>query len=216
MGQGMIRVLIADDHKMFADGLAAALGAVPDLRVVGVLDDGDKVVETLEQTPADVLLLDLEMPSMGGLDVIRSLKSDIPVLVVTMHADHDQRQGAFSAGAAGFLAKSAPLSDLASAVRAAAKGVRFEGLDDEQIRTTLEDHRSPQLDPGAESLTAREIELLTLLGQGISSTEEIAERLYISQKTVKNHLASIFSKLSISDRTQAAVEAIRLGFAKPK
>jgi two-component system, NarL family, response regulator DegU len=74
----------------------------------------------------------------------------------------------------------------------------------------------PAARPGAESLTAREIEILTLLGQGVSSTEELAERLFISQKTVKNHLASVFSKLSIADRTQAAVEAIRLGFTKPR
>lgn len=216
MGAHMIRVLIVDDHKMFADGLAAALGAVPDIRVVGVLHDGSEVAAALGATPADVLLVDLEMPVTGGLEVTKAHAADIPVLVVTMHADHDQRRRAFEAGAAGFLSKAAPLSDLAAAVRAAASGVRLSGLSDETLLTTLARHSEPRLDPGAESLTAREIELLTLLGQGVSSTEELADRLFISQKTVKNHLASIFSKLSISDRTQAAVEAIRLGFAKPR
>lgn len=212
----MIRVLIVDDHKMFADGLAAALGAVPDIQVVGVLDDGSEVAVFLSNTAVDVLLVDLEMPTTGGLEVTKAHASKLPILVVTMHAGHDQRQQAIEAGAAGFLSKSAPLADLAAAVRATAIGIQLNGLSDETFRSTLAAHNQPRLDPGAESLTAREIELLTLLGQGVSSTEELADRLFISQKTVKNHLASIFSKLSISDRTQAAVEAIRLGFAKPR
>jgi DNA-binding NarL/FixJ family response regulator len=212
----MIRVLIADDHQMFADGLSGALDSVPDIEVVGVLDDGTGVAAAVEEMVPHVVLVDLEMPKMGGIDAIRSISGDTPVIVVTMHAGADQQREAVEAGAVGFLPKSAPLVDLAAAIRAAAAGVSLEWSSDAERDTVLAAHRTPKLDPGAQSLTAREVELLTLLGQGVSSTEELADRLFISQKTVKNHLASIFSKLSISDRTQAAVEAIRLGFSKPK
>ncbi|MGI9649134.1 MAG: LuxR C-terminal-related transcriptional regulator, partial [Acidimicrobiia bacterium] len=133
-------------------------------------------------------------------------------IVVTMHADEQHRAKAEAAGAVGFLSKSAPLPTLASAVRAAAAGEVFV----EQVggTTVLEDYQEAVLDPGAAALTARERELLGLLTEGVSSTEELADRLYISQKTVKNHLASIYDKLAISDRAQAAVEAIRLGLGK--
>ena len=212
----MIRVLIADDHQMFAEGLSGALSSVPDISVVAVFQDGTEVAHAVEERLPNVVLVDLEMPKMGGLAVIEAIKDTAPVIVVTMHADADQRQAALEAGAAGFLPKSAPLSDLAAAIRAVAGGAHLDWSNDVEREQILDAHRAPKLDPGAESLTAREIELLSLLGQGVSSTEELAERLFISQKTVKNHLASIFSKLSIADRTQAAVEAIRLGFARPK
>jgi DNA-binding NarL/FixJ family response regulator len=211
----MTRVLIVDDHQMFAQGLSGALGIVPDLEVVGVLGDGSEVAATVADTRPDVIVMDLEMPNVGGLDAIRALGDDVPVLVVTMHADDSQRAEAFAAGAVGFLPKSAPLKDLAAAIRAAAAGTVLQWSDDTERIAMLSGYADAKLDPGASSLTQREIELLTLLGQGVSSTEDLADRLFISQKTVKNHLASIFSKLSISDRTQAAVEAIRLGFAKP-
>jgi two-component system, NarL family, response regulator DegU len=212
----MIRVLIADDHKMFAEGLSGALASVPDLNIVGVVGDGHEVAPAVTAHSPDVLLVDLEMPTMGGLEVLGAVGSKVPTIVVTMHASNEQRDAALAAGAVGFLAKSAPLDDLAAAVRAASRGVELVWDDDDEKTALLDGHRTPQLDPGAESLTAREIEILTLLGQGVSSTEELADRLFISQKTVKNHLASVFSKLSIADRTQAAVEAIRLGFTKPR
>jgi DNA-binding NarL/FixJ family response regulator len=212
----MTRVLIVDDHQMFAQGLSGALGVVPDLDVVGVVGDGSEVGDAVAHHTPDVIVMDLEMPNVGGLDAIRALPAPIPVLVVTMHASDDQRAAAFEAGAVGFLSKSAPLKHLAAAIRAAASGVSLQWSTDAERDEILGRHARARLDPGAESLTQREIEILTLLGQGVSSTEELAERLFISQKTVKNHLASVFSKLSISDRTQAAVEAIRLGFAQPK
>jgi len=211
----VIRVLIVDDHQMFAQGLSGALDIVPDLEVVGVLGDGSGVAEAVIDSSPDVIVMDLEMPNVGGLHAIGTLPEPVPVVVVTMHADDVQRQRAFAAGAVGFLAKSAPLRDLSAAIRAADAGETLDWSNDDERAAMLDRYAKAVLDPGAESLTHREIELLTLLGQGVSSTEELADRLFISQKTVKNHLASIFQKLSISDRTQAAVEAIRLGFAKP-
>lgn len=208
----MIRVAIADDHQLFAEGIRDALGHVPDLRVVGVAGGAQELIALLADQPADVLMIDLEMPGGGG-EAVLATRPTAPVIVVSMHVTPDNRTQLLAAGASGVLSKSAPLADLAAAIRAAASGYRLDGLDEED-RALLDDHQRPQLDPGAASLTERERELLGLLARGTSSTEELAEELFISQKTVKNHLASIFQKLSVADRTQAAVEAIRLGLGR--
>lgn len=209
MGYDMIRVAIADDHQLFAEGIRDALSRVPDLRVVGVAGAADELTAVLAEQPADVLMIDLEMPGGGGKAVLNS-RPAVPVIVVSMHVTPDVRSDLLEAGAAGVLSKSTRLTDLAAAIRAAHSGYSLDGTEEED-RATLDDHQTPQLDPGAASLTERERELLGYLARGVSSTEELAEELFISQKTVKNHLASIFQKLSVADRTQAAVEAIRLG-----
>jgi DNA-binding NarL/FixJ family response regulator len=132
-----------------------------------------------------------------------------------MYASDDQRARAETAGAKGFFSKGVPLLTLAAAIRAVADGQDLIALDDTARDEVLERYGEARLDPGAASLTVREKEILALLAAGVSATDELAERLYISQKTVKNHLASIFQKLAVSDRTQAAIEAIRLGIARP-
>jgi DNA-binding NarL/FixJ family response regulator len=207
----MISIAIADDHRLFADGLAEALGGLPDIRVGAVASDGASLLQAIEGSPPDVLLIDLEMPGMDGLQTLGAVRGRIPTIVVTMHADDEHKAEAVAAGAAGFLSKGAPLSDVAAAIRAAHDGVQF--VDAATLRDALDKYREPVLDPGAALLTAREREILALLGQGITATDELATRLFISPKTVKNHLASIFEKLGIEDRAQAAVEAIRLGIA---
>ncbi len=126
-----------------------------------------------------------------------------------MHTSDDERKRAAAAGAVGFLSKSTPLPDLAAAIRAAAGGEDL--MDVATLGAVLDQHRQPVLDAGAASLTEREKELLGMLAAGVSRTEDLAESLFISQKTVKNHLASIYEKLAITDRAQAVVEAIRLG-----
>lgn len=206
----MIRVAIADDHTLFADGLADALGMIPDMRVVSSARTAEALRAELASQPADVVLADLEMPGGGGKSLLGSDGLSAPVVIVSMHVTPDTTTELMTAGAKGVLSKSAPLTTLAAAVRAVAAGKTLPTVETD-LDGFLEPYSKPNLDPGAASLTERETELLTLLAQGVSSTEEIADRLYISQKTVKNHLASIFQKLSVSDRTQAAVEAIRLG-----
>jgi DNA-binding NarL/FixJ family response regulator len=206
----LISVLVADDHTLFAEGVSQALAAIPDLHVAGTASGGVELVALAGETPADVLLVDLEMPDLSGFEVLAALEGSLPAIIVTMHADEERRSQAIEAGARGFLSKSTPLPELAAAVRAVAAGENLASLTT-TLSEVLSRYMEPALDPGAASLTARERELLTLLGEGVSSTEELAERLYISPKTVKNHLASIYEKLSIGDRTQAAVEAIRLG-----
>jgi DNA-binding NarL/FixJ family response regulator len=205
----MIDVVIADDHRLLLEGLAEALDSLPDIRVVGRAGDGHQLLEILETQRADVLLVDIEMPRLSGIGALRRMKDGIPAIVVTMHTGDDQRKKAIAAGATAFLSKSTPLPDLAAAIRAAASGELM--LDEDELPSVLDRHRQPVLDEGAAALTVRERELLALLASGVSSTGELAEEMFISQKTVKNHLASIYEKLAITDRAQAVVEAIRLG-----
>lgn len=211
----MIRVAIGDDHQMFAEGMREALHAVPDLRVVGIAGDAQTLIEITRVEPVDVALIDLEMPGGGGLAALAGIDDDTVGLIVTMHISPETYEQATAAGAVGVFSKGAPLSELSAGIRAAAGGAVIPHSGAERIEI-LATHASPVIDPGAASLTDREVELLSLLATGVSSTEDLADRLYISQKTVKNHLASIYTKLSVSDRTQAAIEAIRLGFARPK
>ncbi len=205
----MIRVVIADDHRLLLEGLVEALNAVPDIEVVGTAADGAELVELVPDARPDVMLVDLEMPRVDGLTALRRLGNPVPTVVVSMHADMEQRALAERAGAVGFLSKSAPLPDLAAAVRAANAGDRF--VAEQAVAAVLDRHRRPVLEAGAATLTKRERELLGLLAAGLSTTDELADRMFISQKTVKNHLANIYEKLGVSDRAQAAVEAIRLG-----
>jgi len=211
----MIRVMIADDHQLFAEGLSQALGSLPDARVVGVVDSGPALEEALMNQPAEVSVVDIEMPAGDGIDSIAELGVRTRAIVVSMHATEEQKARALEAGAKGFFSKAVPLTTLAAAIRAVADGNNLLELSDEARDELLETFREAQLDPGAASLTQREREILQLLAVGVSATDELADRLYISQKTVKNHLASIFQKLAVSDRTQAAIEAIRLGIARP-
>ena len=212
----MIRVMIADDHKLFAEGLQQALDSLPDARVVGVVDSGPALLEAIDSQPAEVSIVDIEMPGGDGLSAIDVLGRRTHSIVVTMYADDVQRDAARLAGARGFFSKAVPLTTLAAAVRAVAAGESLIDLEDHERDEVLARFEKAQLDPGAASLTDRETEILQLLALGVSATDELADRLYISQKTVKNHLASIFQKLAVSDRTQAAVEAIKLGIGKPK
>jgi len=205
----VIDIVIADDHRLMLESLAEALNSIPDIRVVSTAADGTELIEAVRRHRPDVLLVDIEMPQVSGIAALRELPGDIPAVVVTMHTGEAERRQAKAAGAVGFLSKATPLPDLAAAVRAAAGGETM--LDPDQIDEVLDRHRSPQLDAGAASLTTREREILRLLASGVSATDELADQLYISQKTVKNHLANIYEKLAVSDRAQAAVEAIRLG-----
>ncbi len=204
-----IRIVIADDHTMLREGLSQALDSIPDIEVIGTAADGRELLEVLETITRDVILVDIEMPRLSGIGALRRLEGAPPAIVVTMHAEDAQRRKAAAAGAAGFLSKSAPLPDLAAAIRAVASGEQL--FDKDTTTEILDQHRQPILDEGAAALTARERELLKLLASGVSGTEDIADQLFISQKTVKNHLASIYEKLAITDRAQAVVEAMRLG-----
>jgi DNA-binding NarL/FixJ family response regulator len=204
----MINILIADDHRLLLEGLSQALDGLPDINVVGTAANGAELVAAAGKASPDVVLVDLEMPGSGGIAALRKL-APTPAIVVTMHTGDDERRRATTAGASAFLSKSTPLPDLAAAIRAVSGGESL--LDEATLAETLDRYRQPLLDEGAAALTEREREVLKLLSSGVSSTDDLAEELFISRKTVKNHLANIYEKLAITDRAQAVVEAIRLG-----
>ena len=204
-----IGIVIADDHVLVLDGLRQALQTLPDIEVLGLATDGPEIIAVLAQITPDVLLLDIEMPGMSGLTALGRTTRPPPTIVVTMHTGDEFQRRAVAAGAVGFLSKSTPLPDLAAAIRAAADGVNL--LEVEDLASALDGYREPRLTGGAAALTARERELLRLLSRGISGTDDLADEMFISRKTVKNHLANIYVKLAVSDRAQAVVEAVRLG-----
>ena len=203
----MIRVVIADDHQLMLDGLRQGLDSLPDIRVVGTVVDGAELRAEVDAKGPDVLLVDVEMPRVTGLSAISKIDDLPPTLIVTMHAAEEYAATAREAGAKGFLSKGLPLPQLAAAIRAVADGVDLFDADPR----VLDAYAAPRLSSRAEAITGRERDVLRCLVQGISSTDDIAEELYISQKTVKNHLASIYEKLGVNDRAQAVVEAMKLG-----
>lgn len=202
-----IRVLIADDHRLMLDGLAQGLDAMPDITVVATVESGSDLADAVAERRPSVLLVDVEMPGQSGLSAISQIRELPPTLVVTMHTADEYRASARDAGARGFLSKGLPLPTLAAAIRAVHAGVDLFEADE----SVLDGYRSPTLPPRAAALTNREREVLRCLVRGISATDAIADELYISQKTVKNHLASIYEKLGVNDRAQAVVEAMKLG-----
>lgn len=207
----MIRVLLADDHGLFAEGVRSGLDAIPDIAVIGIAENADELVTQAGELGPDIVVTDLEMPGRDAFSALADLEA--PVIIVTMHATDEHRRTAGEKGAVGFLSKSTPLLDLAAAIRAAHDGRSL--LDPATLRDIFDEFHTPKLDPAAEALTARERELLAHLADGVTTTDELADKLFISVKTVKNHLANIYEKLGISDRAQAALEAIRLGLVDP-
>ena len=160
----MIRVWIADDHTLFAQGLSRALDNLPDIRVVGIAASGSELLKQIGSQPAEVVITDLEMPGGGGSAVLEGIE-DTPVIVVTMHASDEQRKAAARAGAAGFFSKSAPLTTIAAAIRAVAAGERFD-LESEEGNEELLGARSHS-SPRADANRAGE-EILKYLAKGVS------------------------------------------------
>ena len=204
-----ISIVIADDHQILLDGLTQALDSLPDIRVVGTVDDGAGLSHAVATYAPDVLLVDVEMPGTSGISAISAITDLPPTIVLTMHTADEYARAANEAGAVGFLSKATPLPQLASAVRAVASGHNL--FEDDDVDALLARYRSPTLTTAADSITDRERDVLRCLVRGISRTDDIGEELFISQKTVKNHLASIYEKLGVNDRAQAGVEAMKLG-----
>jgi DNA-binding NarL/FixJ family response regulator len=207
----MTRVLLADDHQLLREGLRRYLEEAG-LDVVGEACDGEEAVRLAESTHPDVVLMDVTMPVLDGIEATRQLLTVLPgtpVVMLTMHADADTAQRALDAGAAGYLLKDCSTDEVASAVARAARGDRSIAPD---VAAALDRQVAHQADVD-EVLTKREREVLQLIAEGLS-TKDAARALYISIKTVKNHLASIYAKLDARDRTQAVVSAARLGIVR--
>ena len=214
-----IRVLIADDHPLFRDGLRGLLESVADTEVVGEAADGEAAVQAAANLQPDVILMDIKMPGMNGLQAMRAILDTSPhiaVLVVSMLEDDDSIFAAMRAGARGYLPKGAGQAEMLRAIRAVADGEAIFGTG---IAQRLLNFFSPARPPAVPrifpELTERETELLGLIASGLSN-EAIAERLVLSLKTVRNHVSNIFSKLQVADRAQAVLRAREAGLGDSK
>jgi DNA-binding NarL/FixJ family response regulator len=204
----LIRVLIADDHGVVRDGLAGVIAAQPDLEVVATAENGAEAVESCRSSRPDVVLMDLEMPVLDGIEATRGIREERPetaVLVLTSFADARRITAALDAGAAGYLLKDASAEDVVRGIRAAAEG--GAPLDPQAARLLLEAREAP--DP-LEGISPREREVFALLLDGLPN-KVIARQLGISEKTVKTHLTHIFRELGVTDRLQAVLWAERQG-----
>jgi DNA-binding NarL/FixJ family response regulator len=209
----MLRVLIVDDEELVRTGLEMILGAEKDIVVAGHAINGADAIRRTKDLGPDVVLMDIRMPGMDGLEATRQIlqgDSEVKVVILTTFDLDEHVYEALRAGASGFLLKDVPASQLVHAVRVAAAG---EALLAPSITKRLIASFAPQASPAAYSLpdlTPRETEVLTLLAEGLSNVE-IADRLFVSDATVKTHVAHILTKLGVRDRVQAVVIAYRSG-----
>ncbi|KDQ66179.1 LuxR family transcriptional regulator [Streptomyces sp. NTK 937] len=217
-----IRVLIADDQMMVRQGFTVLLGAEPGIEVVGQAVDGVDAVEQVAELAPDVVLMDIRMPRLGGIDATRRIARDsetpVKVLVLTTFDLDEYVYEALRAGASGFLLKDASADELAHAVRVVAAGdaVLAPNITKRLIAEFSRVSTAPRTPGGdrAEGLTERETEVLSLVAQGLSNAE-IAGRLVVAEQTVKTHVSRILVKLGLRDRTQAAVHAYETGLVRP-
>ena len=205
----MIRVLIADDHPLFRDGLSAMLTDAPDTELVGAASSGTEAVDMARETQPDVVVMDLNMPGLHGIEATRRIVADSPhitVLVLTMFDDDDSIFSALRAGARGYLLKGADQEQIRAAIGAAANGEIIFGTE-LAARVLAYFTAGPSAPPPVfPQLTDREREVLDLVAQG-RAKPAIAAKLGLSQKTVRNHVSNILTKLQVADRAQAIVQA---------
>jgi DNA-binding NarL/FixJ family response regulator len=215
-----IRVLIADDHLLFRDGLHGLLDAMPDTEVVGEAASGDEAVVRAKALLPDVILMDIKMPGLNGIAATREILASNPqigILILTMFEDDDSVFAAMRAGAQGYLLKAASQEELLRAIRGVSNGEAIFGPG--IARRLIGFFASPRAAlPTAPrrafpELSEREDEILRLIAQG-RSNYEIAERLTLSVKTVQNHVSNIFGKLQVADRVQAVIRARQAGLGE--
>jgi two-component system response regulator DegU len=207
-----LSLLLADDHTMVRQSMRQSMEA-EGFRIVGEAGDGEEAVRLVEALEPDVVLMDVSMPVLDGVEATRLLKQRRPatqVVMLTMHADTDVIRRALKAGAVGYLTKDCSIDDVARAVRLAASGETALSL---ELAAALLREGSKSIDGGAPVLSTREAEVLQLIAEG-SSPPEVAAALFISVKTVKNHLSNIYEKLDARDRTQAVLKGLRIGIIR--
>ena len=203
------KVLVADDHKLVREGIVKLLGFYEEIDVIGEAKDGLETIEKVRNDFPDLVLLDLNMPRMNGIDTIKKIKeitSEIKILILTIHEDEEYIYEVTRAGAEGYIQKDIEPDELRNSIKEVMNGNKvFPAKIEEKVDEQLEKDKSD-----LEELSNRENEVLELLAQGMSN-RDIAEELYISEKTVKNHVSSILRKFSVNDRTQAVIVALKNG-----
>jgi DNA-binding NarL/FixJ family response regulator len=207
----VIRVVIADDHAVVRTGLAQLVGTFDGVELVGAAENGEEAVDLSGERAPDVVLMDLEMPVLDGIEATRRIRAahpEVAVVVLTSFSDRERILAALDAGAAGYLLKDAEPVELAKAIEAAARG--DAPLDPKAARALLSARRTPS---EAEALSEREREVLAMVAEGLPN-KIIATRLAISEKTVKAHLTNVFRTIGVTDRTQAALWAERNGLTR--
>jgi DNA-binding NarL/FixJ family response regulator len=215
----LVRVLVVDDQELVRTGLRGILRSRFGFEIVGELSSGDGVVEAVASLSPDVVVMDVRMPNVDGVEATRRLREAAdqpPVLVLTTFDDEEVLAGALRAGAAGFLLKGVPAEDLQRAVRAVAAGDSW--LDPSvtgRVLSAYRDRTAPAAPgPAVEVLTPRERDVLALIGEGLSNTE-IAQTLVLGEGTIKTHVGHIFAKLQLRDRAAAVVFAFDHGLVRP-
>jgi len=209
-----IRILMADDHPVVRRGLRTLISSEPGMELVDEAVDGVEAVEKVQLHQPDVILLDLMMPRMGGLEAIGEIKKDNPdarILILTSFAEDDKVFPAIKAGALGYLLKDSSPDELLEAIRDVYRGE--SSLHPTIARKLINElNQPPDLPPTTDPLTEREVDILRLVAQGLTN-HEIAERLVLSEWTVRTHVRNILDKLHLANRTQAALYALREGLA---
>ncbi|HEX5619694.1 MAG TPA: response regulator transcription factor [Solirubrobacteraceae bacterium] len=203
------RVLVADDHPVYLDGLAAAIERADDLELVATCRNGQEALERLQSEPPDVAVLDLRMPRLGAHAILTELAGELPcaVLVLSVHVDGEDVHECISLGAAGYIAKDADRGEICDAIRGVAAGrTVLSGEAATGIASSLQHRRA--VEHGR--LTDRESEVLSMLATG-ASAPDIASQLHLSSATVKTHLHNLYAKLGVSDRAAAVAEGMRRG-----
>ncbi len=214
-----IRVVVVDDQMIVREGLVALLELADGISVAGSAADGAQALELLAEVACDVVLMDLRMPVLDGVAATARITRDHPgigVLVLTTYADDDSVGAALAAGARGFLTKDTGRAEIAAAIRSAAAGQSTFDADVTRRLVAALAAEAPmrRADPERDGLTAREREVLALIGAGLSNTA-IADRLVVSPTTVKTHINNVFAKIGVTSRTEAARYAFRAGLAQP-
>lgn len=205
----MIKLMLVDDHAVLRDGLRNILGLEDDIRVVGEAVSGDDALAKVSECEPDVILMDINMPKKSGVEVTGILKKKYPsikVLVLTMHNHDEYFMAAIREGADGYLLKDAPSEQVVEAIRTVARGESV--IHPSMTKKLLNFHQQQQEQPRDNALTEREMEVLQCLVEGMSN-KEIADRLFISDKTVKIHVSKIFKKFDVKSRSQVVIYAVQ-------